>query len=237
MTDTPTALMLRRIRLFQALEEEQLQRLAGRMRIVHRRRGQPLSPDGRRDPASFRDTAWFVFQGVAAVCTSTRGNKRKILFFLGPGELLNLNVMDTCRDLHWGEAADDAIFLTMDRAELAEEIRRTPELTAQLLAHYEHTLRRMSHQLKNTAGAMLVERKVAGKLLKLSADFGRDTEQGGRLIPFDLTVTQMADYVGAPRETVSRACRKLADMGLIAHEERRFRLLDVPALEAFRRGE
>ena len=37
MTDTPTALMLRRIRLFQALEEEQLQRLAGRMRIVHRR--------------------------------------------------------------------------------------------------------------------------------------------------------------------------------------------------------
>ena len=38
-------------------------------------------------------------------------------------------------------------------------------LAAALLTHYETKLWRLSHQLKNSAGVMFAERKLAGKLL------------------------------------------------------------------------
>lgn len=44
-----------------------------------------------------------------------------------------------------------------------------------------------------------MERKIAAKLWKLGRDFGVDTEDGV-MIDIDLTITLMADLVGAPRK-------------------------------------
>ena len=105
-------------------------------------------------------------------------------------------------------------------------------LTRAVLREYERNLWRMGHQLKNTTGNMQRERKIAAKLWKLGRDFGVDTEDGV-MIDIDLTITLMADLVGAPRENVSRACKVLTDRGLIRYGNKRFILTDSDGLAEF----
>ena len=228
--DRPTPLMLRRLFLFQELPEKMLADLTDSMWIQHCRHGQPLW----QGASTFQEVAYFVFSGIVAFSSLTHRGNRKILFFLGPGELLNLNIMGTCDDHHFGQAATDTMLLCMKRTDLAEKARTSSSLSSALIAHYEQRLWRLSHQLKNNSGSCFAERKLAAKLLKLSSDFGKPCREG-LAIDFDLTITQMADYIGIPRETASRACSKLTDLGLVIYRCRRFCIPDIPRLEAFRR--
>lgn len=69
-------------------------------------------------------------------------------------------------------------------------------------------------------------------LWKLTRDFGKDTEQG-RMIDISMTITFLADLMGAPRETVSRLCKTLTDYGLIKIEKRRIYVTDPKRLSHF----
>lgn len=233
---TASAVMLRAIPFFQRLDEQTLDALAPQFQIENLRRGQLLTGRGFQHLERFQSRIWFVHRGVLAAYTVTKQNTRKILFFLGPGKLLGHNVFDTRPTALYGEAMADTILLSMPKPEFVRLLAAHPSLMTALLAHYETDLWRMSHQLKNTAGYLSVERKLAIKLLKLSQDFGVPCEEG-LAISFPLTVTQVAEFVGLPRETTSRACKKLSEHGLITYENRRFVLLDKARLvEYYRSG-
>ena len=200
----PTALMLRALPFFQGLPDETLTVLAEGMWIENYRRGEDLAGRQGEHLDRYRETAWFVCHGVVALYTLTSRGGRKILFFQGPGALLN------------------------------QEICSTPALAEALFAHYERRLWRLSHQLKNSADIWYAERKMAAKLLKLSGEFGRPGAEGVE-INFPLSIQQMADYIGVSRETASRACKRLTDLGLIRYEKKRFCIPDRTRLEGFRK--
>lgn len=225
----PSPLMLGTILLLQNLAEEEREAMADAMWIENYRRGESFGGPGEAG----RETARFVYKGIVSLYTLTRRGGRKILFFQGPGKLLNQDVLSGGGQLT-AEAATDAIVLCMEREALADRVRRTPALAEALCLHYERKLWRLGHQLKNSADTWFVERKLAAKLLKLSGDFGRPLEAGVE-IPFPLTVQQMADYIGVSRETVSRACKKLTDLGLIQYRQKRFLIPDRAKLETFRK--
>ena len=48
-----------------------------------------------------------------------------------------------------------------------------------------------------------------------------------------MTMTLLADLIGVPRETISRACKTLAEKGLLIYRDRRFILPDPDALAQF----
>lgn len=220
-----TGVMLQTIPFFQGLSQNELAALAPQFQIENFRRGELLAGRGFQRVEHYQNRVWLVCRGVVAAYTVTKQNTRKILFFLGAGKLLNHNVFDTKPNTIFAEAMTDAMLLSIPRRTFADLVAASPALTAALFAHYETDLWRMSHQLKNTAGYLSVERKLAIKLLKLSQDFG--VPCGDTLaISFPLTITQTAEFVGLPRETTSRACKKLAQEGLIRYENRRFVLLD-----------
>lgn len=232
---TATPVMLRGIPFFQGVPEEDLAALAGRFQVEHYRRGAQLAGRDQACLERYRARTYFVCRGVVALYTLTRNRSRKILFFLGSGRLLSHNVMGTRPQTLYGEAAADSILLSIPREEFAQLVQSTPCLTSALLAHYETDLWRMSHQLKNTAGYLPVERKMAIKLLKLSQEFGVSSSQG-LAICFPLTVTQLADFMGIPRETASRACKRLVEGGFVSYQDRRFVILDQERLEAYYHG-
>jgi CRP-like cAMP-binding protein len=219
---TATPVMLRSIPFFGALTEAQLSGLCPQLHLKNCRPGGPIREDQE-------NAIYFVHQGVVAVYTLTRNGSRKILFFQGPGQLLSHSAMGGKPPMLFLEAMEPSILLSMDRDGFSQAVSQMPQLSEALLHHYETILWRMGHQLKNTAGYLPMERKIAIKLRKLVLEFGIPDSSGSR-IRFPLTVTQLADFVGAPRETVSRALKKLSDWDLILRRGRYFTVPDIPRL-------
>ena len=72
----------------------------------------------------------------------------------------------------------------------------------------------------------------AAKLWKLSRDFGKNTEHGLE-IDINMTITFLADMLGAPRENTSRLCKTLTEFGLIRMKKKRIVIVNPEKLSHF----
>lgn len=218
---------LKKLSFFQDIPDHVLQTLLNISRTIPMKKGEILFHSKETVP-----WIYLVCQGEVIIYNLTKHGNRKIIFLLGPGRLVNHNVLDTRPVSVFCEAAGNASLLQIPRSDFLRLMEEQTALTHAVMREYERYLWRLSHQLKNTTGGMLIERKIAAKLWKLGRDFGIPVSQGVLISP-ELTMTMLADMVGAPRETVSRACKSLADRKLLICRSRHFLLLDPEGLAAF----
>lgn len=174
----------------------------------------------------------FLLSGEVSVYNLTKHGNRKIIFFLGKGHLLNHEVQSFRTSSVYCETITQAKILKISKKEFRSLMEQHFSLTQAVLQEYERYLWRLTHQLKNTAGSLVTERKIAAKLWKLGRDFGKKEKDGIHItIPF--TMTLMADFVGVPRENVSRACKSLSMKGLLIYQNRHFILPNPDGLAEF----
>ncbi|MCQ2441750.1 MAG: Crp/Fnr family transcriptional regulator [Oscillospiraceae bacterium] len=178
------------------------------------------------------DTMYFVLSGKVIYYNLTRHGKRKIIFIFGAGTLINETITNTQHSSVYCETIEACSLFCISKANFYQLMAKDFTLAEAALREQEHKLWRMSHQLKNTMGSIYMERKLAAKLWKLARDFGIDTESG-RMIDISMTITFLADLMGAPRETVSRLCKTLTDYGLIQIKKRRIYVTDPQRLSHF----
>lgn len=165
------------------------------------------------------ETIFFILEGKVQIYNLTKCGNKKILFILGSDNMANESLAGS-RNTIYCETIEACQFFVIQRRLLLSLMADDFILTQTLLAYQERKLWRLEHQLKNTIGSIYLERKLASKLWKLARDFGIPTEKG-TLIDIDMSITFLADLLGAPRETTSRVCRKLADYGLILMERKK----------------
>lgn len=162
----------------------------------------------------------------------THQGKRKILFVFGRDTLLNENVFNHHLTSIYCEIIEKSEIFVIPTSEFIKQMAVDFKLTENVLEAQEKKMWRLSHQLKNAMSSIYLERKLASKLLKLSRDFGIDTEEG-REIDINMTVTFLADMLGVPRETTSRACAVLVEKGLIKMKKKRIIVVNVDKLIIF----
>jgi CRP-like cAMP-binding protein len=104
-----------------------------------------------------------------------------------------------------------------------------PSVAKVLLAALAKRLRRTNENLADLVFTD-VPGRVAKALLDLSARFGRPVEEGV-LVAHDLTQEELAQLVGASRETVNKALADFASRGWLRLEARAVLLLDVERLK------
>jgi CRP-like cAMP-binding protein len=104
-----------------------------------------------------------------------------------------------------------------------------PGVAKVLLAALAQRLRRTNENLADLVFTD-VPGRVAKALLDLSARFGRPVEEGV-LVAHDLTQEELAQLVGASRETVNKALADFATRGWLRLEARAVRLLDGERLK------
>ena len=104
-----------------------------------------------------------------------------------------------------------------------------PSVAKVLLAALAQRLRRTNENLADLVFTD-VPGRVAKALLDLSARFGRPVEEGV-LVAHDLTQEELAQLVGASRETVNKALADFATRGWLRLEARAVLLLDVERLK------
>lgn len=177
-------------------------------------------------------SVFFQLSGKSVIYNLTHFGKRKILFVLGEGALLNEHVFNNYTPSMYCETIDRSTIFSIPSSDLTRIMASDFELTKNIMEAQERKIWRLSHQLKNTMSSIYLERKLAAKLWKLARDFGIQTEEGIE-IDFNMTITFLADMLGVPRETASRVCSSLIENGLIKVSRKRITIADPDKMALF----
>jgi CRP/FNR family transcriptional regulator, cyclic AMP receptor protein len=205
--------------LFAALDSDAAAALRSTMHEVKVARGETLFAEG--DPG---DRLYVITDGKIKLGRTAPDGRENLLSILGLGEMFGeLSLFDPGPRTAAATAVTDATLFA-----LAPWLSGRPEVAGQLLAALARRLRRTNEAMADLIFSD-VPGRVAKQLLDLARRFGVDTPDGLR-VTHDLTQEELAQLVGASRETVNKALADFASRGFLRLEARAVVILDIERL-------
>jgi len=217
--------VVRRAPLFAPLDDEAGRALLGEMSTTRLDRGDVLFREG--DPG---DSLYVISAGKVKLGRTSVDGRENLVAVLGPGEMFGeLSLFDPGPRTMTATAVAETQVLGLGNDSLTGLLSGRPEVAKSLLAALAKRLRRTNAQLADLVFTD-VPGRVAKALLDLSVRFGRPAD-GGILVSHELTQEELAQLVGASRETVNKALADFANRGWLRLEARAVLLLDVERLQ------
>ena len=212
--------VVRQAPLFAALDDEAAQALRSTMTRVEVARGDAIFHEG--DPG---DRLYVIVEGKIKLGRASGDGRENLLAILGPGEMFGeLSLFDPGPRNAAGTAVADTVLLGVGSDDLDEWLRGRPEVARHLLRALARRLRRTNEALADLVFSD-VPGRVAKALLDLSRRFGRTADDGVH-VHHDLTQEELAQLVGASRETVNKALADFSSRGWMRVDSRAVTLLD-----------
>ena len=216
---------MRRSPLFAALDDETAQTLLDNMVKTRMERGDVLFHEG--DPG---DKLYVIVEGKIKLGRTSTDGRENLLAILGPGEMFGeLSLFDPGPRTATATAVAETQILGLSNEQLQRFIAGRPYVAGTLLAALARRLRRTNENLADLVFTD-VPGRVAKALLDLSRRFGRPVENGV-MVSHDLTQEELAQLVGASRETVNKALADFASRGWLKLEARAVLLYDIERLQ------
>ncbi|MDQ1614470.1 MAG: family transcriptional regulator, cyclic receptor protein [Actinomycetota bacterium] len=210
--------------LFAALDETAAASLRSSMTEVRLPRGDMLFDEG--DPG---DRLYVITAGKIKLGRTAPDGRENLLAILGRGEMFGeLSLFDPGPRTAGASAVTDATLLELGHDDLEPWLTGRPEVATHLLAALARRLRRTNEAMADLIFSD-VPGRVAKALLDLATRFGVQGEDGLH-VTHDLTQEELAQLVGASRETVNKALADFAARGWLRLEARAVVLLDVERL-------
>jgi CRP-like cAMP-binding protein len=122
----------------------------------------------------------------------------------------------------------DAKLLSLGHEKVIPWLKQNPEVSLQLLTRLSQRLRRTNEAVGDLVFSD-VPGRVAKALIDLGDRFGKTTPEG-LLVNHDLTQEELAQLVGASRETVNKALADFAGRGWLKLDGRSVLITDVERL-------
>jgi CRP-like cAMP-binding protein len=211
--------------IFSGLDADEARRVIDSLIAVHVPRGDVLFHEG--EPG---DSLYVIRTGKVKLGLRSSDGRENLLAVLGPGELLGeLSLFDPGLRTATATAVTEVEVLQMGHDELARWLATTPAVA-------EHLLRALARRMRRTNEALAdlvfsdVPGRVAKALLDLATRFGQQTQEGIR-VAHGLTQEELAQLVGASRETVNKALADFAGRGWVRREGRAIVLLEPERLQ------
>lgn len=132
-----------------------------------------------------------------------RPTRESLLWLFGPGDMFGeLSIFDQGTRSTTATAMIDSELLTISASQMHDLMTRHHDVTAAMLHQLAHRLRRANDSM---SGLVLsdVPGRLAFVLLNLADSFGQSTQRGID-VRHDLTQSELAQMVGASRETVNK---------------------------------
>ncbi|MFC6852114.1 Crp/Fnr family transcriptional regulator [Aquipuribacter hungaricus] len=215
--------ILRRAPLLAAVDEESATDIIGRMKAVELARGDRLFHEG--DPG---DALYVIETGKIRLARRAADGRENLLAILGPGEMFGeLSLFDPGPRVATAVAVSNARVHSLTRDDFVPLLDQ-PRVALSLLAALGRRLRRTNEALADLVFSD-VPGRVAKALLDLASRFGRQSEDGV-LVAHELTQEELAQLVGASRETVNKALADFAGRGWLRLEARAVTILDAERL-------
>ena len=216
--------IVRQAPLFAALDDEAAEALHSTMAKVEIRRGEVLFHEG--DPG---DRLYVIVEGKVKLGRTSGDGRENLLAILGPGEMFGeLSLFDPGPRNATATAVADTVLIGLGNEDLVSWLTGRPEVARQLLSALARRLRRTNEALADLVFAD-VPGRVAKALLDLSERFGTPSDDGLH-VSHDLTQEELAQLVGASRETVNKALADFAARNWLRLEARAVVLIDIERL-------
>ena len=216
--------VLARAGLFQGVSPEAAQALAGLLVETDYGRGENVFVEGQEG-----DSLYIVLQGKVKIGRRAADGRENMLSVLGPSDMFGeLSLFDPGPRTATATVVTDGRLASMPHAALRPWISGHPEIGEQLLRVLARRLRRTNDALADLIFTD-VPGRVAKALLQLSERFGTK-ENAGIRVNHDLTQEELAQLVGASRETVNKALADFASRGWMRVDSRAVTILDAERL-------
>jgi len=216
---------LKQAPLFAELDDEAAGTLAAAMGTIKLNKGDVLFHEGDTE-----DRLYVVVSGKIKLGRSGSAGRENLLAVLGPGQMFGeLSVFDPGPRSSTATAVTACELRVLEHDELTQWLTGRPEVARGLLGQLASRLRRAN---ENAADLVFsdVPGRVAKALLDLAKRFGEQRDEGIH-VHHDLTQEELAQLVGASRETVNKALADFAARGWIRLEPRSVTLIDVERVE------
>ncbi|QCU77338.1 Crp/Fnr family transcriptional regulator [Citricoccus sp. SGAir0253] len=216
--------VLRKAPLFTNLDDEVFTALTSELTEVELSRGASAFHEGDQG-----DQLYVIMSGKIKLGRTAPDGRENLLAILGPGEVFGEMALFNPAPRTASATAVSATRLAGLRHDnLRKVIQSTPEVSMQLLRALAQRLSKTNESLADLVFSD-VPGRVAKALLDLADRFGRPATDG-LLVAHDLTQEELAQLVGASRETVNKALAEFVQRGWIRLENRAVVVLDLQRL-------
>jgi CRP/FNR family transcriptional regulator, cyclic AMP receptor protein len=204
--------ILARAGLFQGVEPSAVSALTNQLRPVDVPPGHTLFAEG--EPG---DRLYIIVSGKVKIGRRSPDGRENLLTIMGPSDMFGeLSIFDPGPRTSTATTITEVCAVSMDRDALRAWIADRPEIAERLLRVLARRLRRTNNNLTDLIFTD-VPGRVAKQLLHLAQKFG--TQEGGAMrVTHDMTQEEIAQLVGASRETVNKALADFAHRGWIQLE-------------------
>jgi len=215
---------LARAGIFQGVEPAAAEALAATLESVDFPRGHVIFAEG--EPG---DRLYIIQSGKVKIGRKSPDGRENLLGIFGPSDMFGeLSIFDPGPRTSTATTVTEVRALSMDRPALRQWIASRPEIAEQLLRVVARRLRRTNGMLADLIFTD-VPGRVAKALLQLAQRFGSQ-EAGLLRVTHDLTQEEIAQYVGASRETVNKALADFAHRGWLRLEGKSVLILEPERL-------
>src|SRR6266581_5266768 len=199
--------VLRRAPLFEALDDYSLVALQAGVTVVQLARAERLFEEGASG-----NQLYVILDGKIKLTRAAADGRENLLSVLGPGEMFGeLSLFDPRPRTASATAVTDSRLAALAHDDLRHWLTGRPDVAMHLLQALARRLRRANDVMADLVFTD-VPGRVAKALLDLADRFGEE-ERDGLHVHHDLTQEELAQLVGASRETVNKALADFAARG------------------------
>jgi CRP/FNR family cyclic AMP-dependent transcriptional regulator len=211
---------LRKAGLFQGVDPEDIEALSSEFEMIEVSRGQVLFHEG--EPG---DSLYIVLSGKVKLGRRASDGRENLVAVMGPSDQFGeLSLFDPGPRISTAVVVTDGRVARLPKSALQKWVEERPQIALQLLRVVARRLRRTNTMLADLI-FVDVPGRVAKQLLQLAQRFG--SVEGGQLrVTHDLTQEELAQLVGASRETVNKALADFAARGWLRLEGKSVVILD-----------
>jgi CRP/FNR family cyclic AMP-dependent transcriptional regulator len=199
--------VLRRAPLFEALDDDSAAALQAGVTVVELSRAERLFEEGASG-----NQLYVILDGKIKLTRAAADGRENLLSVLGPSEMFGeLSLFDPRPRTASATAVTDSRLAALAHDDLRSWLTGRPDVALHLLRALAQRLRRANDVMADLVFTD-VPGRVAKALLDLSDRFGTPQEDGLQ-VNHDLTQEELAQLVGASRETVNKALADFAARG------------------------
>ena len=180
-------------------------------------------------PGDPSDTVYSIREGKVSLTYLDESGKRFTFAIINRGQLFGETALAGEEERHWlAEAIEDSVVCSIARDELLRIAANNPKLALKISAQVGQRLAEVQNRLEDLLFKG-VNSRLSHTLIRLSEEYG-DSDSEGIKIRFKMTHQELANLIGATRETTSLALGELEKQGLLTKERGHITLKDIDKL-------